>query len=143
MVLQGETQVLVIGAGPVGQFVALSLAQRGLKVDVLDEQWRGSVHSYALALHPLSLSLLDECGAADELIRAGERIDRVAFYRGRDRVGEVDFSRLDGPFPFVLVVPQSSLEQALEQQLRQSKVRVWWNHQALSIEQDGARVVAR
>jgi len=140
MAVQGETQVLVVGAGPVGQFAALSLAQRGLKVEVLDEQWRGSVHSYALALHPSSLALLDECGAAEELIRAGERIDRVAFYRGRDRVGQIDFARLGARHPFVLVVPQSALEQALEQRLRQSKVRVWWNHQALSIEQDATHV---
>ena len=143
MALQGETQVLVVGAGPVGQFAALALAQRGAKVEVLDEQWRGSVHSYALALHPSSLALLDEVGAAEELIRAGERIDRVAFYRGRDRAGEIDFSRLGGRYPFVLVVPQSALEQALEQRLRQAKVRVWWNHQALAIEQDAAHVAAR
>jgi len=143
MALQGETQVLVTGAGPVGQLAALSLAHRGVKVEVIDEQWRGSVHSYALALHSRSLELLARYGLADELIASGERIDRIAFYRGKDRLGEVDLSRLDADFPFVLVVPQSSLEQALEKRLRERKVRVWWNHQAQEITQDAGGVAAR
>ena len=138
-----RTQVLVAGAGPVGQFAALALVQRGVEVAILDEQWRGSVHSYALALHPRSLELLDACGVADELIAAGERIERVAFYGGRDRMGAVDVSRLSSRFPFVLVVPQSALEEALEKRLRQSKVRVAWNHQAQALAQDDAGVTVR
>ena len=50
-------QVLVIGAGPVGLFTALLLAERGLKVQIIDEQWRSATRSYGLALHPSSLRL--------------------------------------------------------------------------------------
>ena len=36
----------------------------GLSVEVIDEEWRPAGHSYALALHPRSLSLLAELGLA-------------------------------------------------------------------------------
>ena len=68
MRLKRDCQVLVTGAGPVGLFAALSLAERGIDVQIIDKEWRGSSHSYALALHPEALRLLDALGAAKELI---------------------------------------------------------------------------
>ncbi|HXV75127.1 MAG TPA: FAD-dependent monooxygenase [Candidatus Polarisedimenticolaceae bacterium] len=141
--MKGETQTVVIGAGPVGKFAALSLARLGVEVEILDEGSRGAVHSYALALHPESLRLLDELGVADELVASGQRIERMGFHRRDERLGQLDFSELGGPFPFVLVAPQSALEQALEQRLNREKVRVWWKHQALAVSQDAARVALR
>ena len=55
-----KADVLVIGAGPVGLFAALALAKKGVHVVVADKEWRTGAHSYALALHPQTLSLLDE-----------------------------------------------------------------------------------
>ena len=45
-----RTDVLVIGAGPVGLFTALSLSKRGIDVEVIDEGWRGSAHSLSTAI---------------------------------------------------------------------------------------------
>jgi len=138
-----ETDVLVIGGGPVGLFAALSLVERGLDVQILDKDWRGAAHSYALALHPRSLRLLDEYGLAEPLLEAGHKVERVGFYKGAERVGELDVTTLAGRFPFVLVVPQNVLEHTIEERLQQRKVKVAWNHQAMSLEQDGQGVVAK
>ncbi len=54
-----ETDVLVVGAGPVGQLTALRLASSGVDVTILDKHWRTGAHSYALALHSATLRLLD------------------------------------------------------------------------------------
>ena len=62
-----ETEVLVVGAGPVGLFSALSLARHGVRVQIVDEQFRTAAHSYALALHSSSLGLLHEAGVAEKL----------------------------------------------------------------------------
>jgi len=109
----------------------------------VDKDWRGSMHSYALALHPGSLRLLDEYGAADELIRRGHRIDHVAFYDGDARVAALDLATLGGPFPHVTVVPQSALEDALAERLRRSKVEVWWNHEVQSTREESDAIVTR
>lgn len=132
------TDIAVIGAGPVGLFAAAVLAERGaahkVNVHVFDEGRRASLHSYALALHPRSLALLDEVGLAGPLIAEGLRVARVRLRaEGKER-GVLDFSRLAGPYPFLLVLPQSRLEQALEARLREQGVRVQWNHRVARIE---------
>jgi len=142
MSIKRQTQVLVVGAGPVGLFTALSLAERGVDVEIIDKEWRGSLNSYAVALHPQTLRLLDECGVLDELMPKGHQIDTLAFYNGEARVAELDFSKLAGPFGAMLVVPQSALELALEAKLKQHKVKVLWNHRAQSIEQRERDVTA-
>lgn len=133
-----ETQVLVVGAGPVGLWTALSLTERGIHVQIVDEELRAAAHSYALALHPRSLELLDEIGLAAPLVSRGRCLDAVAFYDGPARQAELRFSELPSPFPFLLVAPQSSLELLLEETLRRRGVRVMWNHRvsALALESD-------
>jgi 2-polyprenyl-6-methoxyphenol hydroxylase-like FAD-dependent oxidoreductase len=73
-----QTEVLIVGAGPVGQVCALLLAQRGVNFELIDEGTRPTTRSYALALHPASLALLDDVGAATALINDAHVIDRVA-----------------------------------------------------------------
>lgn len=128
--------VLVVGAGPVGLFTALCLRQRGIDVHIIDEQWRPAVHSYALALHPRSLALLDEVGLADDVLRHGRQIDRLVFYHGSQRVAELSLDVLDAPFPCLLVLPQSDLESLLEKRLNHAGVRVQWNHRLARLQPD-------
>ncbi len=137
-----ETDVLVAGAGPVGLFAAMALAERGVGVEVLDAQWRTAGRSYALALHAAALDLLDELGLAEELIAAGHRIETVAFYEGRERRGELRLGALDRKHPFVLVLPQNRLEHALEEGLKRRKVKVRWNHRIANLQAAGNRVAA-
>jgi 2-polyprenyl-6-methoxyphenol hydroxylase-like FAD-dependent oxidoreductase len=131
-----ETDALVVGGGPVGLFAAIALSERGLRVEVVEKDWAGSAHSYALALHPSSLELLDEIGLAAELIEQGRRIDKVGIYDARNRLGELDLSRLEVKFPFVLVLPQSTLERTLERRLAKLKVPMLWNHEILGLTQN-------
>jgi 2-polyprenyl-6-methoxyphenol hydroxylase-like FAD-dependent oxidoreductase len=125
---------MVVGAGPVGLFAALSLADRGIQIQLLDKGWRGSVHSYALALHGETLRMLDELGIAQDLVAAGHKIRTVAIYNGHERVAELSLADAGGAFPYVVVLPQSELENALEERLRNKKVKVEWNHQLMAVE---------
>ena len=130
-----DHQVLVVGAGPVGLMTALCLAERGVHVRILDKEWRPTLHSFALALHPETLRSLEEFGLAHELVRQGRKLAKVGFYDRDRRLGEVDYSALPSAHPYLLVVPQSTLESALEEKLRQRKIQVEWNHQALAFHQ--------
>ena len=143
MRLKRDCQVLVTGAGPVGLFAALSLAERGIDVQIIDKEWRGSSHSYALALHPEALRLLDALGAAKELIEQGRRVASLGFYVGDERVGALDLTGQDEAFPYLLVAPQSALEQALETHLKKRGVGIHWNHQTLSLKSDNDGVAAK
>lgn len=142
MARKHETEALVVGAGPVGMLAALALAERDVAVEIVDEEWRPAARSYALALHPATLELLDEVGLAGELLREGHRLNRVAFYDGADRRSEVSLADLPGAYPFLLVLPQKSLEAALERRLERQGVEVRWNHRMAGLTLNGERPVA-
>jgi 2-polyprenyl-6-methoxyphenol hydroxylase-like FAD-dependent oxidoreductase len=124
-----KTDVVVVGAGPVGQLTALRLADAGVDVTIIDKHWRTGAHSYALGLHSSTLQLLDEVGVLDEVRPLGHRINRIGFYEGETKRCEMSLEKeLEADHPFVLVIPQSALESALEKRLRARRVKVLWNH---------------
>ena len=127
-------EVLVVGAGPVGLVAALFLRRHGVRVDVVDMHQRTTQHSYALAIHPRTLRILDEAGLAASLIGAGRKLTTVAYYDGRERRAEVDYSALKSDHPYLLVLRQSLLERAAEEALRQNKHDVLWGHRLQSLE---------
>lgn len=136
-----QKEVLVVGAGPVGLLTALLLAEAGIEVEIIDREQRTTARSYACALHPRSLALLQQLGLADAVLAHGRRIEKMAFYDGPARRAELDLSALGGPFPFLLVLPQNALENVLEQRLRQKTgVAVRWNERfdAVECEEQGA-----
>jgi 2-polyprenyl-6-methoxyphenol hydroxylase-like FAD-dependent oxidoreductase len=74
-----DPEVLVVGAGPVGLVAALFLQQHGVRVEVVDMHQRTTQHSYALAIHPRTLEMLDEAGLSEGLIGAGRKLTKVAY----------------------------------------------------------------
>ena len=124
-----KPEVLVVGAGPVGLLTALLLVRRGIRVQIVDKEWRTGAHSYALALHGSSLRLLAEIGLRDAILERACPIHRIGIYDGVQRRAEVQVST-DGLLPGLVVMPQDVLERVLEQALEQHGVRVDWNHAA-------------
>jgi 2-polyprenyl-6-methoxyphenol hydroxylase-like FAD-dependent oxidoreductase len=131
-----DPEVLVVGAGPVGLAAALQLQDRGIRVEVIDRGRRTTQHSYALAIHPRTLRLLDQCGISARVIAQGRKVTRLAFYEGMERRAQIDFSRLAVEHPYLLLLRQSILERALEQELRERKLKVHWAHRLQSLDAD-------
>lgn len=139
---QERPEVLVAGAGPVGLMAALALAEQGIQVQIVDQERRPAARSYALALHPQSLRLLDEVGLAGELLERAHRIERLAFYEGMERRAELDLTALPAEFPFVAVLPQQILEGTLESALKARGVPVLWNHRLAELHLGGGGAAA-
>ena len=138
-----SSEVLVVGAGPVGMFTALRLAEGGIGVQLIDQESRTAGHSYACALHPRTLQMLDEVGVARDAIKLGHRIETVAFYEGNLKRAELKLSLLPVEFPFVLVLQQNILEGLLEQKLRQrAGLQVRWNHQLTDLTMKNGSAIA-
>lgn len=141
-----ETEVLIVGAGPVGMLTALLLAKGGVRVDIIDQDNRATTRSYACALHPQSLKILDRVGLASAITQLGRRVERIAFYDGPSRCAEIRLGGLLTEFPFVVTLPQSTVEGLLEQRLAaDGGVRVRWNHRLSHLEpgsQDVAATIA-
>ena len=137
-----RTEVLVVGAGPVGLLTAILLAEAGIEVRIIDREERTTSRSYACALHPRTLKLLEGMGLAAPVLEAGRRIEKIAFYDGAARQAEVKLSQLGGAFPFMLILPQNAFESLLEQRLRKLGVAVNWNHRFVDLHNDAETVVA-
>jgi 2-polyprenyl-6-methoxyphenol hydroxylase-like FAD-dependent oxidoreductase len=138
-----NTEVLVVGAGPVGLLTALLLNEAGVEVRIIDQEERTAGRSYACALHPRTLQLLHRLGLAADAVEQGRKISRLAFYDGSLRQAEIDLSQLGGEFPFLLTLPQNAFENLLEQRLRKAGVTVHWNHRLDGFESKDDAMVAR
>jgi 2-polyprenyl-6-methoxyphenol hydroxylase-like FAD-dependent oxidoreductase len=139
---QGETEVLVVGAGPVGLTAALLLKRQGVRVTIVDQVHRTHQHSYALAIHPQTLDLLADAGIAPAEMARTRGISRVAFYEGTQRRAEIDLGAAGGAHPHVLMMRLSHLERGVEEELRREGTKVQWNHRLQALRPDGDHVVA-
>lgn len=143
MFREQTTEVLVAGAGPVGMITAILLAESGIRVKVVDKESGTATHSYACALHPATIQLLAKVGLAEEIIDLGRRVDTVGLYDGKRRRAEIKVSGCAGDFPFVLVLPQSALEEVLESRLsRRHHVKIDWNHRLSTLHSEGEMILA-
>lgn len=135
-------EVLVVGAGPVGLFAALRLAKQGIRVEIIDKDWRTGAHSYALALHPSSLRLFEELGLLGQVLDHAHPLKTIGFYDAGQRQAEVctpDDNAFGG---LAAVLRQETLEAMLEDALKAIGVHVLWNNELSDLESysDGNRV---
>jgi 2-polyprenyl-6-methoxyphenol hydroxylase-like FAD-dependent oxidoreductase len=137
-----QTDVLVVGAGPTGLVAALSLAEAGLSVEVIDEEWRPAGHSYALALHPRSIGVLAELGIAQDAIAQGQKLESLTVLAGDEKRGTQRCAVLDERFPFLLSLPQNGLEKLLADALARKAIKVRWSHRLAGLETRDDSVVA-
>lgn len=139
---EGQTEVLVVGAGPVGLWTAMLLADAGVQVAIIDHQARTAARSYACALHPRTLGLFNRFGLVAPLAARGRYVSKIAFFdREKARAG-IDLAKSGGEFPHLLIVPQNALEDELEKRLRQAGASVHWNHRFDSLTEEETQVTA-
>lgn len=137
-----KPEVLVVGAGPVGLFTALSLARKNVSVRIIDTGVWACTHSYALALHPDTLAIFEELGLKDKVLKDAYPVRRIAFYDKEKRRAE---AAVGGPGTCLAVLRQDNLENLLETELENAGVKVSWRHEAAAIQpgEDSATVTVQ
>ena len=130
--------VLIVGAGPVGLFLANECARRGLRWRLIEARATQSVHSKALAIFPRTLEMFDMAGIVQPFLDAANRVTWVAVIaRGRP-LARVRFAPDNTPYPFVAMVPQDVTEKILAESLAQRGGRVEYETKLVSaVERDG------
>lgn len=124
-----DVDVLIVGGGPVGLFLAAQLALAGARPRVLERRRAPLPHSRSIGIHPPALEALAPLGVVPELEAAGVRVRRGHAFAATGSpatggapapprlLGSLDFARLPPPYPFVLTLPQEGTEALLEARL--------------------------
>jgi 2-polyprenyl-6-methoxyphenol hydroxylase-like FAD-dependent oxidoreductase len=111
--------VLIIGAGPVGLFMAALLLQAGVDVQVVEQRSAPEPHSRAIGIHPPALAALARAGVGEALVGEGVRIRRGVALAGGKTLAEMSFAGVSDCFPFILSLPQGRTEALLEQRVNE------------------------
>ncbi|GAB3206177.1 FAD-dependent monooxygenase [Marinactinospora thermotolerans] len=106
------SSVLIVGAGPTGLALAAELAELGVSCRVLERRREPSSLSRAFSLMPRTLELMDMRGCADRFVTEGLPYRFAPLGDGRQR--SLDYGLLRGGYPYILVMPQSKIEEILE-----------------------------
>lgn len=112
-----NSDVVVVGAGPVGLVAAAELARRGVTVRVVDKLAKPTDESRAIAVHARSLDMCNRMGIAGELISTGIKATSMQLYAGHDKLLRVPFDAVDSAFPYSLVTAQTDTERVLGEHL--------------------------
>jgi 2-polyprenyl-6-methoxyphenol hydroxylase-like FAD-dependent oxidoreductase len=140
--LPGRTEVLVVGAGPVGLAVAASLAGHGHDVTVVDQQETGANTSRAAVVHARTLEMLERIGVSKRLAGLGIHARQFSIRDGDRELVPVRFDGLPTEYPYTLMVPQNITEQVLLDRLEELGGSVHRPYVASGVSQtaDGAEV---
>ncbi|WP_159674405.1 FAD-dependent oxidoreductase [Streptomyces mexicanus] len=103
-----DTQVIVVGAGPVGLLLAGELALRGIQVTLVERRHGPTTESRASTLHARTMEVLDSRGLLADL--------GTPPCEPRGHFGGIPLDlTLPGPYPGQWKVPQTKTESVLEE----------------------------
>ena len=135
--ISGSYDVIVVGAGPVGMWLAAELHRGGVRTVVLERRAERPPHSKALTIYPRTLEQFAMRGIADRWTREGTPVPSSHFAILTSRL---DFSFLETRFPYTLFLPQRRTEELLAAHLSELGVPVLRDHTLTGLRQDGPGV---
>ncbi|MCH9696003.1 MAG: FAD-dependent monooxygenase [Gammaproteobacteria bacterium] len=140
------TTVLIAGAGPVGLTSALALAQRNIKVMVVDSAVGVDTRMRASTFHPPTLDMIAELGLANKLLEQGLRVAEFQLrHHESERAVKFDLGRIADAtsHPYRLQVEQHRYCSIAIDALLALGVKVEFDKALLSLSQETGAVEAR
>ncbi|WP_042393629.1 FAD-dependent oxidoreductase [Streptacidiphilus carbonis] len=134
--LPASTTVAIVGTGPTGLALAVTLAGAGIDYVLLDRLAEGANTSRAAVVHARTLEVLHELGADRELVARGLKIDRFTVRDGARELVGTTFGKLPTAYPYALMVPQDQTEAVLLARLRELGGDVHRPYEVSDVQQD-------
>ncbi|WP_313378088.1 FAD-dependent oxidoreductase [Achromobacter insolitus] len=130
-------QVVVVGAGPVGLTTALDLARQGVRVVVLDDDFRLSTGSRAICFSKRTLEIWDRLGVGQRMIDKGVSWNVGKVFFREQEVWRFDLLPEPGHRrPAFINLQQYYAEGYLYEQARQEpNIDLRWKNKVVGVEQ--------
>jgi 2-polyprenyl-6-methoxyphenol hydroxylase-like FAD-dependent oxidoreductase len=134
--------VVIVGAGPVGLWLASELHLQNIPVSVIESKASKDRRSKAVALQPNSLDLFALRGLDGKVVASGDLMPVGQF--GAVKPG-LDYSVLRSPHPYALAIPQWRTEELLEDHARSRGIEIRRGQELVSLAQndEGVELVLR
>ncbi len=114
-----HTEVLVIGAGPTGLFVAAELARHGVRARILDQCPVPHTQTRATGIQPAALEVLHRAGLAEAILAESVPVRGLRVFNHRMEEAFLAGGPAAGtPFNYTCSIPQWRTEQILTAHLR-------------------------
>jgi 2-polyprenyl-6-methoxyphenol hydroxylase-like FAD-dependent oxidoreductase len=140
MMAAEQDQILVVGGGPVGLAMALSLAVHGMSVRIIDRDSEPTDLSKALVIWARTLEVLDGLIDADRFIEAGITVKGAEIHHQDRMLARIDLMQVRSRFKAGLFLPQSTTEKLLIERLAELGVVVERETELLSFTDSGDHV---
>jgi 2-polyprenyl-6-methoxyphenol hydroxylase-like FAD-dependent oxidoreductase len=137
-----DTDVLIVGAGPTGLSLAVSLVSRGIATTLVDRQAAGANTSRAAVVNARSLEVLEGLDVARRLVKEGIPAPVFTIRDRKRTLIQIDFSTLPTEYPYSLMVPQSTTERLLLDRLAELGGNALRPKTLTTVEQDADGVTA-
>lgn len=139
-----KPQVLIVGAGPTGLALAISLQKQGIPFRIIDQNQGPGTLSRAMAVHARTLELYSQFGLADRLIEAGIKVAELQIFKDAESVSKVELGEKMAenisPYPYLLSLAQDEHEAILIEYLNAKGVGVEWETGLLDLKETDGRV---
>ena len=129
--------VVIVGGGPVGMWLAAELHRGGVRPVVLERRAERPPYSKALTIYPRTVEQFAMRGLVDRWLAEGTPVPSSHFALLKNRL---DFSFLPTRYPFTLFLPQRRTEELLEEHLAELGVPYLRRHAVTGLRQDEAGV---
>lgn len=141
-----KTDVLIVGGGPTGLALALSLHKQGVKFRIVDSESGPAQNSRALAVHARILELYRQLDLTDDLLELGYKLPATNIWvegQHRAHIPLRDFGEGLTPYPYMLIVPQDAHERVLERKLKTHGIFVERRTKLESFVDNGSSITAK
>ncbi len=132
--------VLIVGAGPSGLFMALFLKKLGVPFRIIDKNTSFSGKSKALAIQSRSLEIFAQLDILDSFLQKGKKLKGATFFQGKKKLGHVCFEKIHSPYPFPLALEQNETENILREKLSSLGVLLETGVELIGLHQEDDKV---
>ncbi|KAH9474280.1 Flavin-dependent monooxygenase [Psilocybe cubensis] len=143
-----DAQILVVGAGPSGLILALSLMRHGVPVRIIEKSMKNRLGQRGAGITPRTLEVFESLGFVDEIIKRGIDVPTVRAYKmpeGVEILREFNMSpKLDStpdkPYANFVMFGQDGLDRVLRSELEKLGCFVELGAELQALTQDDDKV---